>query len=77
LDGLARHLRKEEDVMRTITSISIDAVAALKRALVLSLGVTIVALGLLSLSACNTTAGLGRDVSKVGRKIEHEANEHR
>jgi predicted small secreted protein len=28
------------------------------------------------LSACNTTAGAGKDISKVGDKIEEEAVEH-
>ena len=28
------------------------------------------------LSACNTTAGAGKDLSKVGDKIEEEAVEH-
>jgi predicted small secreted protein len=28
------------------------------------------------LSACNTTRGLGRDVQKVGSKIEQKADQH-
>lgn len=28
------------------------------------------------LGACNTTAGAGKDISKVGDKIEEEAVEH-
>ncbi|MGI8602172.1 MAG: entericidin A/B family lipoprotein [Verrucomicrobiales bacterium] len=32
---------------------------------------------LLGLPACNTTAGVGRDVQKVGRTIEREAVQHR
>ncbi len=30
-----------------------------------------------TLSACNTTAGAGRDLSSAGHKITNEAEEHR
>jgi predicted small secreted protein len=32
--------------------------------------------GCVTLAACNTTAGFGRDLQKAGRKIESEAHEH-
>lgn len=30
-----------------------------------------------TLSACNTTAGAGKDMSAAGRAVTNEANEHR
>ncbi len=45
-----------------------------KRSMLLTL--TLIALAAPLLSACNTTAGAGKDVSKVGDKIEEEAVEH-
>ena len=32
--------------------------------------------GVLLLSACHTTAGVGRDMSSAGSAITHSANEH-
>jgi entericidin A len=41
------------------------------------LTLTLIALlGAPLLGACNTTAGAGKDISKVGDKIEEEAVEH-
>ncbi len=34
-------------------------------------------LGAFILSACNTMEGFGQDVQAGGKKIQHEANEHR
>ena len=34
-------------------------------------------LGVLGLSACNTMEGFGKDVSKVGDKIEKSAERHK
>lgn len=34
------------------------------------------ALGLLSLTACNTVEGVGEDMQDAGAEIEEEANEH-
>ena len=34
-------------------------------------------LAILNLSACNTMSGLGKDVSKLGDKIEQKADEHK
>jgi predicted small secreted protein len=31
----------------------------------------------LNLTACNTMSGLGKDVSKLGDKIENKADEHK
>ena len=31
----------------------------------------------LNLAACNTMSGLGKDVSKLGDKIENKADEHK
>jgi entericidin A len=46
-----------------------------KRSMLLTL--TLIALGAAPLlGACNTTAGAGKDISKVGDKIEEEAVEH-
>jgi len=39
--------------------------------------ILIVMLGLLGLSACNTMEGFGKDVSKVGDKIEKSADKHK
>jgi predicted small secreted protein len=33
--------------------------------------------GSLSLSACNTMQGAGKDVEKAGQKISNEADEHK
>jgi predicted small secreted protein len=63
--------------MRTITSTVTSMMTTGDRSLILALALTACALGFLSLSACNTTAGMGRDVQKVGRVIEREAVEHR
>ncbi len=35
------------------------------------------ALMALTVSACNTTSGFGRDVSAAGNKISNEAQEHK
>jgi predicted small secreted protein len=35
------------------------------------------AVGSLSLSACNTMQGAGRDVEKAGQKVSEEAQEHK
>lgn len=35
------------------------------------------ALSVLSLNACNTMQGAGRDVEKAGQKVEKEAAEHK
>jgi predicted small secreted protein len=35
------------------------------------------AVGSLSLSACNTMQGAGRDVEKAGQKVSGEAQEHK
>ncbi|MBT9612598.1 MAG: entericidin A/B family lipoprotein [Burkholderiales bacterium] len=37
----------------------------------------VVMLGMLGLSACNTMEGFGKDVSKVGDKIEKSAEKHK
>ena len=37
----------------------------------------VVLLGVLGLSACNTMEGFGKDVSKVGDKIEKSADKHK
>ncbi len=37
----------------------------------------VVMLGVLGLSACNTMEGFGKDVSKVGDKIEQSADKHK
>jgi predicted small secreted protein len=34
-------------------------------------------LGAFILTACNTMDGFGRDVQSGGKKIQHEADEHR
>ncbi len=34
-------------------------------------------LAILNLTACNTMSGLGKDVSKLGGKIEQKADEHK
>ncbi len=39
--------------------------------------ILVVMLGLLGLSACNTMEGFGKDVSKVGNKIEKSADQHK
>jgi predicted small secreted protein len=38
---------------------------------------SIAALGLLVLPSCNTTAGLGQDVRRLGNNIERSANDAR
>jgi predicted small secreted protein len=43
--------------------------------LVLLLAALIV--GSATLSACNTTAGFGRDVERAGQKVQDEAIEHK
>jgi predicted small secreted protein len=35
------------------------------------------ALSVISLNACNTMQGAGRDVEKAGQKVEKEAQEHK
>jgi entericidin A len=44
--------------------------AMLKFAMLIMIGV-----GVIGLSACNTMQGLGKDVSKLGDKIENKAEE--
>ena len=39
--------------------------------------VTTLSLGSLTLSACNTMQGAGRDVEKAGQKLQDEAVEHK
>jgi predicted small secreted protein len=39
--------------------------------------VTTISLGSLTLSACNTMQGAGRDVEKAGQKLQDEAVEHK
>ena len=41
------------------------------------LAIFVAMLGLLGLSACNTMEGFGKDVSKVGDKIEKSADKHK
>jgi predicted small secreted protein len=48
----------------------------LKRRMLGALILPATALGFLALAACNTTAGVGRDLQQAGRKIETEAREH-
>lgn len=35
------------------------------------------AVGSMTLSACNTVGGVGRDVEKAGQKVQEEAVEHK
>jgi predicted small secreted protein len=35
------------------------------------------ALGSISLSACNTVQGAGKDVERAGEKVQQEAQEHK
>ena len=41
------------------------------------LPVTTLSLGSLTLTACNTMQGAGRDVEKAGQKLQDEAVEHK
>jgi predicted small secreted protein len=43
----------------------------------ISVVAAVVVLGLAGLTSCNTTAGFGRDMQKVGDKIEDTANRRR
>lgn len=41
------------------------------------LAIFVLIIGVLGLSACNTMEGFGKDVSKVGSKIEKSAEQHK
>jgi len=41
------------------------------------LAVCVLILGVLGLAACNTVEGFGKDVSKLGDKIESSAEKHK
>jgi predicted small secreted protein len=51
-----------------------DAMKTIARILLL---VTTLSLGSLTLTACNTMQGAGRDVEKAGQKLQDEAVEHK
>ena len=41
------------------------------------LAILVLAMGVFGLSACNTVEGFGKDLSKVGDKIEKSADKHK
>ena len=42
-----------------------------------TLGMILLSVAVLALSACNTVEGLGRDLKSAGNAIEREANEEK
>ena len=48
-----------------------------KRTLFLVVMLSVVSLPALSLTACNTVQGAGKDISHLGGTIQHEAQEHK
>jgi predicted small secreted protein len=47
------------------------------RTAALTIALAVLAAGTLALSACNTTAGAGRDVGNLGNNIENSANRNK